>query len=129
MTQRIVNPLEIIEIEEHHRDIVGIAMGIFDHLRQAIQGQETVWQICQGIVMRLVQDLLFLFFLLSNICFQRQVAGYSFIGIVHRRNISTFPKYIPAFGPVLKLTLPCLSMTEVSPELPVPILWRQPRFQ
>ncbi len=67
MTERVVDDLESIEIEEHHREATLVPLRLSDREAEAILQQRAVRQVRQQVVIGLKVDDLLCFFALGNV--------------------------------------------------------------
>jgi hypothetical protein len=56
MAQAVVHELEVVEVDEHHRDVARVALGIY-RPAQAVVQEVAVGQAGEGVVVRLVLEL------------------------------------------------------------------------
>ncbi len=58
VAERVVHALEMVEVEEHHRERLAAALRVQDREREPVVEQDAVRQVCQRVVIRLVPALL-----------------------------------------------------------------------
>ena len=85
MAERVVHLLEPVQIQEHGEHASAIALRPFDCLGQAVQGQVTVRQSCELVVIGLVGELLFGFDTLVDFTLKAFILLVEFLSLLSRR--------------------------------------------
>ncbi len=105
MSQRVVDFLEMIEIDEHCRDLAAVASRTADRLYQAVVRQHAVGQAGEQVVVRLIGYLLHLLALFGDVLARQQQMGRLTLFVTHDTQAQAFPINIVA-APAGLLDLP-----------------------
>ena len=119
VAQGVVDVFEVVQVDEHHRQRLVLALGHADGLLEAVGQQQAVGQAGQGVEVGQPVDLLFAFLAVGDVFFDGQVVRHRAIGLVHRRHAHRFDVFAAVFAAVGELAHPGVALAQVAPHVVV----------
>ncbi|MPN31366.1 hypothetical protein SDC9_178840 [bioreactor metagenome] len=115
MAERIVDALEMIEIEEHQRGAALVAPALFHDMAEAVAQQQPVGQAGQRVVVGEILDLLLRRLALGDIVKGADVIDVLAIAIAHGRDRQPFRIHRTVLAAIPNLAFPASVINDLAP--------------
>lgn len=113
---RVIDLLEIIEVDKHQGDLMLIAPGCFHRLPQSVIQQASIGQVGERVIQSHVQQLGFIFLAVGDVELDRHIVGYAILFIGDRGKMGFLPEDIALLVMVDEFADPWLALAQILPK-------------
>ncbi len=119
VAERVVDALEMVEVEEHHRQVLAVALRQAQGKVEVILQQQAVGQAGQLVEMREQADALIGLLPGGDVVLDRQIVAHHALLVAHRRQARPLDVFAAILAPVIEFAFPAFAARQMRPQIVV----------